>query len=59
YGSSFNAVHLGSLMSIDDGSPSVVLNNASVVSKSTGISIELTTSQDVDVEFTLVGIGDT
>ncbi len=59
YGSSFTAVHIGNIMELDDGSPSIVFNNASVVSTPSGPSMELTTSQDVDVEFTLVGIGDT
>lgn len=59
YGSYFTAVHIGNVMDIDDNSPSIVFDNASVISKPAGISMTLTTSQDVDVEFTLVGIGDT
>lgn len=59
YGSEFTAVHIGNVMALDDGSPSVVFDNASVISKPTGISMTLTTSQDVDIEFTLVGIGNT
>lgn len=59
YGSEFTAVHVGNVMALDDGSPSVVFDNASVISKPTGISMTLTTSQDVDVDFSLVGIGDT
>lgn len=59
YGSEFTAVHIGNVMALDDGSTSVVFDNASVISKPTGISMTLTTSQDVDVDFSLVGIGDT